>query len=66
MAGFGTKGSLRRKCTAEKLYTAEGKAVAPMRPGKTMEDKRIGAWGSKSERNARQAALREAGSIARK
>jgi len=36
-----------------------GKDGVPYRPGKTAEDKRIGAWASKAERNARQAAYRD-------
>jgi len=34
-------------------------ATNPMRPGKTAEDRRQGAWKSKQERNAMQAIYRE-------
>ena len=59
MAAHNMKGSLRRKGTTERnYYTSEGKSITPMRPGKTAEDHRSGAWMSKSERNARQAMYR--------
>jgi len=54
MAGHKTKGSLRSKTPP-----APWKAGNPMRPGKTAEDKRIGAWMSKNERNANQAMYQE-------
>ena len=58
MAAHNMKGSLRRRLQTRDFYTSEGKAIAPMRPGKTAEDHRSGAWMSKSERNARQASYR--------
>ena len=58
MAAHNMKGSLRRKCTTRAFYTGEGAPITPMRPGKTAEDHRTGAWMSKSERNARQASYR--------
>jgi hypothetical protein len=63
MASSIMKGSLRRKSDPHAaLYSTDGKAIMPMRPGKTAEDHRSGAWASKSERNARQAAYQEAAS----
>ena len=56
MAAHNMKGSLRRKSTTRAFYTDKWAPVTPMRPGKTAEDHRIGAWASKSERNGRQAA----------
>lgn len=58
MAAHNMKGSLRRRIQERNFYTAEGKAITPMRPGKTAEDHRIGAWCSKQERNAKQAMYR--------
>lgn len=55
MASSITKGSLRRPSNTNAYYTKEGKPITSMRPGKTAEDKRIGAWMPKSERNSRQA-----------
>ena len=57
MAGSGEKASLRYPTNRSEKFSDQN----PMRRGKTAEDKRIGAWASKSERNARQAALRERG-----
>ena len=54
MAGSGEKDSLRYPTNRSENFSPSN----PMRRGKTAEDKRIGAWASKSERNARQAALR--------
>ena len=48
------EGSKRRPCRAGPWNMDN-----PMRPGKTAEDKRIGSWASKTERNARQAQRRE-------
>ena len=54
MAGSGSEDSLRIPTDRSEEFGPKN----PMRRGKTKEDKRIGAWKSKSERNARQAALR--------
>lgn len=50
MAGSGSDGSLRRPTNRDEVFSDKN----PMRPGKTAEDKRIGAWASKAERNSRQ------------
>ena len=55
MAAHNMKGSLRHKAITP-YYGSKGAVVNPMRPGKTAEDHRTGAWASKSERNGRQAA----------
>lgn len=54
MAASNTPGSLRRPVPQPPWNENN-----PMRPGKTLEDKRTGAHASKHERNDRQATYRE-------
>jgi len=58
MAAHNMKGSLRMKCSGGPYYDSKRAHIAPMRPGKTQEDHRTGAWMPKSERNSRQAMYR--------